>query len=285
MRLFQHLNEDLNANDKRKHIRNAHFLSNKIPTDYTEEIKRLRENIFSEAMALGNWGDKLPTRWVVLEIEMYRKKDEHVMKYTKAKELATVCSFPGVAQTTSELDSFLKYEHDIGNIIFFKDVNSFIVLDPEWLANVFTCFVSDQYRAELKYMPDWTILETTGILKENLMNEFLKNFRSLTSTENKEYVLKLMEKFDMIVRPMNNDANNEFFMPCMIKEISFQNIFTQYSETEDWKKSSWFCLVFTCLPPSYYNHILTSFVKSNKLFCGKKEKKNDYLSEFWNIST
>ncbi|CAG2199073.1 unnamed protein product [Mytilus edulis] len=207
-KLFQeHLSEDLHANDKRRHLRKVHFLSNTFPKDYVQEFQRLRENIFSEAMALDNWGEQLPTRWIVLEKEMYMRQNKHVIKYTDAKELATDCSFPDVAETTSELESFLKYEHDIGNIIFFKDVNNFIVLDPEWLANVFRCFVSHQYKDELIGMPEWAILTKTGMLKEKLIDILLKKLPSVTSTEHKEFILKVMEKFDIIVRPKMMTGN------------------------------------------------------------------------------
>ncbi|VDI65032.1 Hypothetical predicted protein [Mytilus galloprovincialis] len=273
--LFQeHLNEDLNVNDKRRHLRKVHFLSNKYPKDYAQEFQNLRENILSEAMALDNWGEQLPTRWIVLEKELYMRQDKHVIKYTEAKKLATYCSFPNVAQTTSELDSFLKYEHDIGNIIFFKDVNNFIVLDPEWLANVFRCFVSHQYKDELIGMTEWAILANTGILKDKLIDLLLKKLPSVTLTEHKEYVLKLMEKFDIIVRPKNYDWKHDIYMPCMIKPMPFNDIFgTIDAETKYSKKSSWFCLVFNFLPPSYFNHILVSFVKNKELIYIKKDKK------------
>ncbi|CAG2235183.1 unnamed protein product [Mytilus edulis] len=237
-----------------------------------DKVKEAARKYFSEAKALGNWGDQLPTRWIVLEKEMYMRKEKHVLKYTDAKELATDCSFPDVAKTTSELESFLKYEHDIGNIIFFKDVNNFIVLDPEWLANVFRCFVSHQYKDDLIGMLEWAILTKTGMLKENLINTLLKKLPSLTSTEHKVFILKLMEKFDIIVRPKNDEYKQHIYMPCMIKPMPFKDIFGK-NDIENCKKSSWFCLVFNFLPPSYFNHILVSFVKSKQLVCDAKDKK------------
>ncbi|CAG2194445.1 unnamed protein product [Mytilus edulis] len=156
-----YLGKTLSLSAKRRHLREVHILSNEIPSDYGEEFERLRKDIFDKARTLKNWGDNLPTRWLVLEKEIYTKISVgiYTLSYNEAIKLAMDCSFPNLKQTTSELDSFLKYEHDIGNIIFFEDVKDFIVLDPKWLVDVFKCFVSHQYKRELINMPEWSELE------------------------------------------------------------------------------------------------------------------------------
>ncbi|CAG2252372.1 unnamed protein product [Mytilus edulis] len=212
---------------------------------------------------------------------MNMKLPEHVISYTDAGKLAIKCSFHDDSQMTLELDSFLKFEHNIGNIIFFEDVKSFIVLDPEWLVNIFRCFVSHQYTNESIGMPEWGELERTGKLSDKLIEKLLEKVPDLSTSERKEFVLQIMEKFDIIVKPMNYDARYDFYMPCMIKAELFENIIGR-SESKNYRRTSWFCLKFNFLPPSYFNHILVSFVKSKELLVEKNRRLRIYrnIGEF-----
>ncbi|CAC5398283.1 unnamed protein product [Mytilus coruscus] len=275
-----HLSKILSVHAKRRHLRKTHFLSNKFPSDNGEEFKKLRSDIFDKAKAFNNWGDNLPTRWIVLEKEIYRKISEkkYTMSYDEAIQLATDCSFPNLKQTTSELDSFLKYEHDIGNIIFFVDVKDFIVLDPKWLVDVFKCFVSNQYKNELINMPEWSELEEKGKLSNNLIVKLLEKVPHLSLMKHKTFVLQVMEKFDIIVRPKNDEVSKVFYMPCMIKGVALHDIIRAIGADKCYK-TSWFMIEFDFLPPSYFNHILVSFVKEKRL----STKKDNQLCIYRNI--
>ncbi|CAG2212157.1 unnamed protein product [Mytilus edulis] len=265
----------------------------------TVEFEELRTDIVRNAKDLSNWEENLPIRWIVLEKEMYRKQTEtailfseaegetprcenkKVILYTEAQSLANECTFPDVQKETSELDSFLKYEHEIGNIVFFKEVREYIVLDPEWLVDVFRCFVSHDYNGEALGMPEWAVLDETGKLEDNLIEKLFKKVPSLILTKHKQYLLELMEEFGIIVKPKNDDFRNDIYMPCMIKPRPFQEILRKVDvKSEYCKKSSWFCLVFNFLPPSYFNHILVSFVKNKQLL---HEKNDSKLSIYRNV--
>lgn len=267
----------LSDHPKRGHLRKVHYLSNTCPLKYTKEFESIREDILISAKSLPNWGDNLPTRWIILEKEIYSKVTEKVISYDRAKDIAMTCSFQNVKESSFELDSFLKYEHDIGNIIFFEDVKSYIIVDPKWLVNVFRCFVSHQYKTESMGMKEWKELEEKGKLKDKLIDKLLEKIHSSILEKPKDFILQILEKFDIIVQPINNAVNENFYMPCMIKAVQFHNIIEKFNaETKDCKRTSWFCLEFTFLPPAYFNHILVSFVKKNKLFV----EKDDRLSIF-----
>ncbi|CAC5389054.1 unnamed protein product [Mytilus coruscus] len=265
------LSKILSVHAKRRHLRKTHFLSNIFSSDNGEEFEILRKDIFDQAKALPNWGENFPTRWICLEKEIHRKISEakYTMSYDYAIQLATCCSFPNLKQTTSELDSFLKYEHDIGNIIFFVDVKDFIVLDPKWLVDVFKCFVSNQYKNELINMPEWSELEEKGKLSKNLIEKLLKKVPHLSLMKHKTFVLQIMEKLDIIVRPRNDEASHVFYIPCMIKSAALSDISRAIGADKCKKKTSWFMLEFDFLPPSYFNHILVNFVREKRLSIGK----------------
>ncbi|XP_052079265.1 uncharacterized protein LOC127717596 [Mytilus californianus] len=57
----------------------------------------------------------------------------------------------------------------------------------------------------------------------------------------------------------------------MINASPLYNIIIKV-ETKDWKRTSWFCLKFCFLPPSYFNHILVFFVKNYKALTKEDEQ-------------
>lgn len=255
-------------------------MSNKCPSN--EKFESLREDIFRTAKALPNWGDNLPTRWLVLEKQIYWKMTKKefkslVISYDDVKDLAAECSFPDVMQNSSELDSFLKYEHDIGNIIFFEDVKSYIILDAKWLVEVFNCFVSHKNEVELIGRPEWSLLVDRGILSNTLIKKLLGKKRNLSATEQQDFVLNIMKKFDIIVCPKNDQAENDIYMPCMMKVEPFNNVMEKFElQKIKCNRSSWFCLEFDFLPPAYFNNILISFVKSDLLCIERDERLSIY---------
>ncbi|CAG2227755.1 unnamed protein product [Mytilus edulis] len=283
LKFIKHLTDTMSTQPKRRHFRKPYFLSNKFPSDYKEEFLELRKDILRKAKDLSNWEENLPARWVVLEKailhndgkgKMSACENRKVILYTEAQCLADKCSFPNVQQETSELNSFLKYEHAIGNIVFFKEVKEYIVLDPEWLVDVFRCFVSHDYNNDTLGMIEWEVLSKTGKLEDTLIETLLQKVPCLNLTKHKHYLLELMEEFGIIVKPKNYASRNDIYMPCMIKPMPFQEIFGRVEvETKLCKKSSWLCLVFNFLPPSYFNHVLVSFVKNNPLFYDTEDSR------------
>lgn len=201
------------------------------------------------------------------------------MSYDEAIELAAKCSFPDLKKTTSELDLFLKYEHDIGNIVFFEDLNDFIILDPKWLVDVFKCFVSNQYKHDLMNMTEWSELKNNGKLSDELIVRLLEKVPHHFLMKHKEFVKKIMAKFDIIVKSINDEASTIFYMPCMMKTATLKSMFREIGAEKCKVKTSWFMLKFDFLPPSYFNHILASFVREKRL----STKRDNQLCIYRNI--
>lgn len=253
-----YLSKHLSVHAKRKHLREPHFLSYEHPENTYVE---LRKDIVLKAQSFENWGDNLPMRWICLENIIQKRRPEKVLSYTEAIHLAVGCSFSSFNQATTELDSFLKYEHEIGNVVFFEDLKGIIVLNIEWLVNVFRCVIHHSRKPE--YI-EWTEMHETEKILVALITKCLQTEQSLNLTKQKDIILQLMEKYDLIVRPIN--GKNDLYMPCGIKAVPFHNIITQFDiKSDQFKRTSWFYLEFNFLPTLYFNYILVSFVKSKKL--------------------
>lgn len=272
------LSKLLSSHAKRRHLRIQHYLSNTCPSENKQEFKKLQKDIFKSAKSLTRWCDNLPISWIILENEICREicGKKYIMSFSEAEDLAMKCSFPDIRQTTTELESFLKYEHDIGNIIFFEDLKDFIILDLKWFVNILKCFVSHEYKSETLGMPEWKTLEETGELLDKLIDELLKKVDSLNLKLHKDYVLQIMKKFDIIVKPIDDTMN--YYMPCMINAVPFNSIINK-NISDKWEKTSWFGLKFNFLPPAFFNYILVSFIREHSVF----KEKDDRLSIYRNI--
>lgn len=129
-------------------------------------------------------------------------------------------------------------------------------------------------------MPEWSVLRKKGKFLNNLILKLLEKERYLSVSEHTNFVLQIMEKFDIIVRPRNDTAQNDLYMPCMMKPELFSTIIKRFElENTACKKTSWFCLEFKFLPPAFFNHILVSFVKSH-ILCIERDYR---LSIYRNI--
>ncbi|CAC5410611.1 unnamed protein product [Mytilus coruscus] len=264
---------------KWKHLRQSFFLSNTEPSKYKTQFQSLRNVIFERAKEITKWGDNLPTRWILLQKEIDRLIDnkEFVISYDMAKKLASKCSF-SLEEVTLELDSFLKYEHEIGNLVFFEDIKSYIILEPKWLVDVFKCFVAPfQFQIQFLDIHEWSHLRSTGHLPNKLITKLFTKVPDLYSNDNvviasdemkgkRAFPLQIMEKFDILVKPITTDNNEEYYMPCIMAASLFDQILDNFNvrSIKCWR-TSWFGLQFDFLPPAFFNHILVTFLKKYSL--------------------
>lgn len=176
-----------------------------------ERFDLLRSTIYNLASEVQTWGQKLPVRWIKLEqkLEILRTKDnETVISFvdviTHGKDVD-----PAI-DNVKEIELFLNYQHETGNIIFFEDIPGYIILQPQWLVDVLKCLISApkfQRDKQLFHSSDWVELETTGRLSDDLLTEFFFQKGISNSLPFKDHIVKVMEKFDIIVKPSVSNAD------------------------------------------------------------------------------
>lgn len=194
---------------KRKHIKDFIVLSNVRTSE--EKFDLLRGIIFRHASKVQTWGQELPVRWIKLEqrLNILRTKDNvTVISYSNVIEHGKEVD-PAI-HNANEIDLFLKYQHETGNIIYFEDIQEYIILQPQWLVDLLKCLISApqfQKNKQLFLSSDWKELETTGRLSEYLLTEIFSQKHICNSLPYKDHILKVMEKFEIIVKPSVPNAN------------------------------------------------------------------------------
>ncbi|CAC5383860.1 unnamed protein product [Mytilus coruscus] len=155
---------------------------------------------------------------------------------------------------------FLRVQHEMGNIIFFEDIQDLIILNPQWLVDAFRCLASNKYDVKPQQLKDWTQFVQYGQLSNKLITELFKSKCGGQFLEQRGDLLKVMEKFDILVK---NEDTGLFIMPSKMPFSSFENICYKLGVL-NCKRTSWLCLKFEFLPPAFFNHLSVWFIKKYK---------------------
>ena len=242
----------------RQHFSRRLCVSNKEPSK--DEFVALQLAISEIGSTMSSWGEELPFRWIHLETALDGERNaginilslNDVFKLAQDKSLHT--------SNNKDIFLFLRYQHECGHVIFFEDLKDYIILNPRWLIEAFKCLVSNQLKSTLGHLEDWTNLLEKGELTDMLISEmFIKDEKNLKFVENKEHLLLVLEKFDIIVKLKNEDKKS-YFMPYVIKPSTFEDMCMLYG-VESYYRTSWLLLEFEFLPPAFFNHVLVGYIR------------------------
>ncbi|CAG2205323.1 unnamed protein product [Mytilus edulis] len=243
--------------DALRHIRDkyTHFLSNTEDDDTVFTL--LKKEIMEIARTMKGWNQDYPLKFIQLERLLREKKTSlPILSFEEIKKLADSIPKP---LNTEELILFLKYHHEIREIVYFEDIPEYIILDTQWLANAFKCIVTaeDFQRQRLQTRDDWIEFNQKGKLSHAVIEDIYTNLKLFS--QHKTHILNLMEKFNIIIPCIksNNSQNPCYYVPCMIKKELKDDIYERFGIIED-RKSLWLCFEFTFLPPHLMNHLVAT---------------------------
>ena len=206
------------------------------------EVDRLRKEVETVANELPQMKEAIPIKWLKFEEEMKEKnQDGHKwISLDEAKNIATEkCSI----SSTEQFVAMLNFLHDQRILIHFDDtpqLNGMVILDPQWLIDVFKEVITIRpcQSQERKYEQLWLKLETTGILKEELLQHIWGPL--FDNRETCHTLIDMMEKFCLLCRlpsPVAADSPIEYLVPSMLK----------FPPQEDVSK----LIAFAGIPPLY----------------------------------
>ncbi|VDI76760.1 Hypothetical predicted protein, partial [Mytilus galloprovincialis] len=255
---IKNLGDVLNEKNK-AHIRNIYFVSNTEDDDVVFE--EIRENISSQAKLMNDWGKDCPLKWLLFQQVLGKLKETDVPIST-TKALKKIARHKDIGITDDEeFVLCLQYYHDIGTIIYFDEetLRNYIILDPEWLVDAFRCLVSDKITDIISLSRDWKVLKERGELTSSLISLLFEKEPKLKFLENKEHLLEVMKRFDIVVNVANSDT---LYMPCMMEACSFTAMQKKFmDENHVFNRTSWLCFQFDFLPPVFFHHVLAWCIK------------------------
>ena len=256
---LKQLDKSLNEHSARNYLKIVKNVSNKEPSE--KDFLELKTNIYETAKNMPSWGKELPLRWIHLEIALDRERDagSNILPFHLVCQLAKSISLFTTSENNKEIILFLKYQHECGHVIFFKDLSDYVILNPRWLIDAFKHLVSDRLKDNLAPSQDRSDLKKKGKLTDKLISEIFENVAELEFLKYKKHLLPILEKFDIIVKPKNEDLKS-YYMPCMMKSLQFDEIYKNYN-VQICHRTSWLLLEFRFLPPAFFYHILVHYIK------------------------
>ncbi|KAL3854536.1 hypothetical protein ACJMK2_013801 [Sinanodonta woodiana] len=193
--------------------------------------------------------------------------------------------------STEELDLFLKFQNDIGAILYFSIdlLKDKIVLVPQWMIDVLKSLITAKMfvlRNAPAVSEKWDMFNKSGQLSQELIDAIWTKEKYPYLHDNKEHILLLMEHLNIIARPrcFSEDGSemkveNYFLAPCMLKETTPNEVMFPKSDPEMKSSSSVLCYNFIdkFLPSAIFHRLLATCVSrwpiakrmsENQIFCG-----------------
>ncbi|CAC5425651.1 unnamed protein product [Mytilus coruscus] len=246
------------ADDEREHIRFEYFISNK--EDERSVFQQMRQNILNLARGMKTWNKEYPLKFIQLEQRLQeKKKDLPIISYQEIKDISTDTPEP---LSEEELKLFLEFHHQLRALVYFKDLSKYIILDTQWLSDAFRCVVTAQkFPINIRNQKEWNDFFQRGKLNNAVLEDIFKNENKILY-EHKDFILNVMEKFDIIIHPNKSEVADEkpcYYVPCMIKAECKCDIYEMFKVPEDTRhRSTWLCFKFRFLPPHLKNHLIAS---------------------------
>lgn len=252
--------------------------------DDTTVFQEIREYISKLLRTMPSWNRAYPLKFINLEKLLQEKRlQSPIISYKQIQNISTAISNP---LNDEELNLFLRFHHEIRALIYFEDLPDYIILDTQWLSDAFKCIVTaEKFHRKVRSFRNkdkWEDLNQRGMLHSEVLEDIFKKQETILC-QHKDHILNVMEKFDILIRPITaveedfTPQNPSYYVPCMVKEKPECDIYEMFNVTEDkCKKSTWFCLKFSFLPPHLMHHLIASLCREyevSKVFDPIQNKK------------
>ncbi|XP_053395544.1 uncharacterized protein LOC123523775 [Mercenaria mercenaria] len=200
------------------------------------ELGDLRKEIEDISCQEPYIGERMPIRWIRFEQEINTLKTQgtHYASYDQVTEVA---GHLGVSDYR-EVMTMLEFYHDLGTIVYYGSGKSAIdnllrntvILDPQWLVDMFKHVISSTWRPEDKWnliRDKWTRLVEFGVLEETLLETLWHE-----ALDQKMLLLGLLEKFDLVCQRLPSVAESQaadytsnrcFYVPARLSRYTGAN--------------------------------------------------------------
>ncbi|KAL3887700.1 hypothetical protein ACJMK2_000094, partial [Sinanodonta woodiana] len=288
---FREIRSHLKDKPSRFHLVEEDFAINNTVVD--RKLESLKRKIVEVASRQAYWGEEIPARWLPLEqVLMNLRAQGH--KVIHRSQLENINQAGGVQISTDELDLFLRFQHEIGTILYFstESLKEKIVLEPQWMINALKSLITVEEMFVLRHAPSVSTMWhefRNGKLYLELIDALWTKDRNPDLHDNKDHLLLLMEQLNIIAKPtlyiddvLEIKEMNYFFAPCMLHvEPPRDVIFPE--PREQIESSSVMCYVFTgkFLPAPIFHRLLAACIArwplatkkmkttlENQIFCG-----------------
>lgn len=248
-----------------------------------QEVVRLRQKVLDLAKTLPHTNESIPIKWLKFDktLNALREKGNKWISLESAKVIASKdCNIVN----DGEFETLMNYLHDLRGLVHFDDsptLNKLVVLDPQWLIDLFKKVITVQPASECKeekFLQLWEKLEEEGILDERLLTHMWKPF--FGDRETYESLVDIMEKFSLLCCwPSGTSESKSYLVPSMLRSHPPDDIVKLLASA---KIPSVF-LKFESghVPPGLFSRLVLKFFQCGELWKRVKSKLFHNFARFF----
>ena len=230
-------------------------------TDKTDpEMEQIKKTLIQQAKHQPTWGQYLPKCFVPLELEIAAlvRKGVALISMNDMKKINSQQAIRPL--TDSELKVFLQFQHAVGTILYFEELNldQHIILMPTHLIDAFKSIITHKIfcKGDRKKAHVLDIMDRKGIILKEDVDEIWKNEKYSKFKKEKDYLLAVMTHLDILVEPKRYDLHfhsriptDFYYVASMIRTLDN----TGYLQSPDFSQRN-IAIVFdmndTIIPPA-----------------------------------
>ena len=162
--------------------------------------------------------------------------------------------------TEEELELFLTFMHNAGYLLHFKDggLRHMVILDPKLVIDAMKCFVTcRRFALDIWGQWEWKKMISSGKIEKSHIMKMWRKRNTKLFFDNREYLLGVIEKLDLITLPRIYDEGHEivssfYYVPSMVKEAAKDRNMPKTNAIEVSFKFR------EILPPAVFNRLVCS---------------------------
>ncbi|KAL3854635.1 hypothetical protein ACJMK2_013896 [Sinanodonta woodiana] len=286
-RYFRKIRSYLSDKPTILHLVNEDFAIDNTVVD--DKLVALKQKIVEVASQQPYWGEEVPARWILLERELTRLKAAGI-KVIPRTLLEAFNQAHDVPIPTEELELFLKFQNDIGTILYFsiEVLKDNIILVPQFMIDALKSLITAEVfvlRNATAVAKKWDMFNKSGKLYPELIDAIWTKEKHPDLHDNKQHILLFMEHLHIIAKPrcFSDDGTeikveDYYLAPCMLREAVPTNVISPESDPEI-GNTSVLCFVCTAkyLPPPVFHRLLGACLihwpiakqlSQNLIYCG-----------------
>ena len=177
------------------------------------EVEHLREVLCKLAL---DEEYEVPLTWFNLK-ECIKKTQKAHLTWKEVKTIGKDINL----QEVDQMKSALVFLHAVGDLVFFEDLEDYIVPNPQWLISQFGKIITIGKKDDPEHSEYWVELDEHGYLRGSFLEEVWPN------ADERKHITKLMEKFALLLpvkdywrvdcdvkQPAVGEA--EYLVPCLL---------------------------------------------------------------------
>ena len=221
-------------------------------TDDDSVFRDLRDQLLKHLSNQNTWGIDMPLTWFKLRADIKLMAEKKQQKHLYLHEVWELGEKIGM--DTDAVESFLRRETVLGDLVYFPDLRDLVITEPQWLVDKCTALVTSfEFIDQREGLPE----HLKVALKKGQLTE--KELKQLWKNDGVVFLIKLMEKYDLLV-DVSDKSCRKYIIPCMLpssgREMkqpgaelkllndTFPHLVCKCSKLKNWKLS-WDNLSFT----------------------------------------